>query len=266
MIGVGRINQVYRLDELHGSDLCLSGTAEMALAGYVMNRQFHASELPLRLAAVSRCFRAETSRLSEERGIYRLPCHPSPALQDIQGSTNSPLQYRSSPETDASATPAPPLQEDCPAIILPQDQFDLLHPCPPPETGYLALTQEGSVREAFIASISSRRWRCSQSRTRLALTVCWRSSGRSRRKYLLDWDYTCRPWTCPRTNWGPRRTASTTWRHGYPGGTCSGKCRAEATVPTISPDALPSSTGLVGPLCRSMPTLSTGRPVPSREC
>ncbi|XP_063216208.1 serine--tRNA ligase, mitochondrial isoform X4 [Bacillus rossius redtenbacheri] len=72
MIGVGRINQVYRLDELHGSDLCLSGTAEMALAGYVMNRQFHASELPLRLAAVSRCFRAETSRLSEERGIYRV--------------------------------------------------------------------------------------------------------------------------------------------------------------------------------------------------
>jgi seryl-tRNA synthetase len=57
-------------------DHCLSGTAEMALAGYLMNRVFCVTELPLKLAAVSRCYRAETSRMSEERGIYRqVPLH-----------------------------------------------------------------------------------------------------------------------------------------------------------------------------------------------
>jgi seryl-tRNA synthetase len=60
------------LDEhLYKGEHCLSGTAEMALAGHLMNRVFHVTELPVRLAAVSRCYRAETSRVLEERGIYR---------------------------------------------------------------------------------------------------------------------------------------------------------------------------------------------------
>jgi hypothetical protein len=61
-------------DQLYKGDHCLSGTAEMSLAGYLMNRELCETELPLRLAAVSRCYRAETSRMTEERGIYR--CRP----------------------------------------------------------------------------------------------------------------------------------------------------------------------------------------------
>lgn len=53
------------------SRVCLSGTAEMGLAGLVAGRVFHPSELPLRLAAVSRCYRAETSNVADEKGIYR---------------------------------------------------------------------------------------------------------------------------------------------------------------------------------------------------
>lgn len=43
----------------------------MALAGYFANRKI-SSELPIKLMAVSRCYRAETSGLQEERGIYRV--------------------------------------------------------------------------------------------------------------------------------------------------------------------------------------------------
>ncbi|RZF43037.1 hypothetical protein LSTR_LSTR001215 [Laodelphax striatellus] len=69
----GKRNQVYSLNsELYGSDLCLSGTSEMALAGFLMNQTLRPAELPLRLAAVSRCYRAETSRTSNERGIFRV--------------------------------------------------------------------------------------------------------------------------------------------------------------------------------------------------
>lgn len=55
----------------HEPDLCLSGTSEIALAGYLSNSIFDIKELPLKLCAVSRCYRAETSGLSEERGIFR---------------------------------------------------------------------------------------------------------------------------------------------------------------------------------------------------
>uniref|UniRef100_A0A1B6M1D8 serine--tRNA ligase n=1 Tax=Graphocephala atropunctata TaxID=36148 RepID=A0A1B6M1D8_9HEMI len=66
-------SQVYSLSPKHyESDKCLSGTAEMALAAYLMNKELSEDELPLRLAAVSRCFRAETSRTADERGIYRV--------------------------------------------------------------------------------------------------------------------------------------------------------------------------------------------------
>lgn len=65
----GERNQVYKIDV---NNLCLSGTAEMALAGYFAGKSFSPADLPLRVMAVSRCFRAETSGLQEERGIYRV--------------------------------------------------------------------------------------------------------------------------------------------------------------------------------------------------
>ncbi|XP_076752154.1 serine--tRNA ligase, mitochondrial-like [Xylocopa sonorina] len=61
----------YNLDPFYGDDYSLSGTAEMSLAYKVMNTVFDSADLPLKLAAVSRCFRAEVSNLMEERGIYR---------------------------------------------------------------------------------------------------------------------------------------------------------------------------------------------------
>jgi seryl-tRNA synthetase len=62
---------VYKLDERHGPELCLSGTAEMALAAMLTNTTIPRSDVPVRLAAVSRCYRAETSSIAEERGVYR---------------------------------------------------------------------------------------------------------------------------------------------------------------------------------------------------
>ncbi|XP_064550404.1 serine--tRNA ligase, mitochondrial [Drosophila montana] len=64
----GERTQVYKLD----TGECLSGTSEMALAGFFANRQLMEWELPVKVAAVSRCYRAETSGLHEEKGIYRV--------------------------------------------------------------------------------------------------------------------------------------------------------------------------------------------------
>ena len=43
----------------------------MALASYFADTAIPTSQLPIRMAAVSRCYRAETSNVQEERGIYR---------------------------------------------------------------------------------------------------------------------------------------------------------------------------------------------------
>uniref|UniRef100_A0A1A9WFW9 serine--tRNA ligase n=1 Tax=Glossina brevipalpis TaxID=37001 RepID=A0A1A9WFW9_9MUSC len=64
----GERSQVYKLE----SGDCLSGTSEMALAGYFSNTILKENELPIKVAAVSRCYRAETSSLQEEKGIYRV--------------------------------------------------------------------------------------------------------------------------------------------------------------------------------------------------
>ncbi|KAL9885974.1 seryl-tRNA synthetase, mitochondrial isoform 1-T1 [Glossina fuscipes fuscipes] len=64
----GDRNQVYKLD----SGDCLSGTSEMSLAGYYSNKLLKENNLPIKVAAVSRCYRAETSGLQEEKGIYRV--------------------------------------------------------------------------------------------------------------------------------------------------------------------------------------------------
>lgn len=69
----GERNQVYKFsNNQDGSDLCLSGTSEMALASLFAGQKVDTEKLPLRLMAVSRCFRAETSTLNEEKGIYRV--------------------------------------------------------------------------------------------------------------------------------------------------------------------------------------------------
>ncbi|KAF0291951.1 Serine--tRNA ligase, mitochondrial [Amphibalanus amphitrite] len=68
----GDRTMVYSLDESHHGDVCLSGTAEMALGALVAGRRLPADRLPLRLAAVSRCFRPEVSNLESEAGIYRV--------------------------------------------------------------------------------------------------------------------------------------------------------------------------------------------------
>lgn len=51
--------------------MCLSGTSEMAFGCYFSNRVFEENQLPIKVAAVSRCYRAETSSTTQERGIYR---------------------------------------------------------------------------------------------------------------------------------------------------------------------------------------------------
>lgn len=66
----GERNQVYKIDV---NGMCLSGTSEMALAGYFAGKRFDEKEqLPQKVMSVSRCFRAETSGTQEERGIYRV--------------------------------------------------------------------------------------------------------------------------------------------------------------------------------------------------
>lgn len=44
----------------------------MALAGYFAGFKLKADKLPVKVTAVSRCFRAETSALQDEKGIYRV--------------------------------------------------------------------------------------------------------------------------------------------------------------------------------------------------
>lgn len=67
----GERTQVYNLDPIYGSEQSLSGTAEMAIAGKLAGARLPIDKLPLKYAAVSRCYRAESSKIIDERGIYR---------------------------------------------------------------------------------------------------------------------------------------------------------------------------------------------------
>ncbi|XP_067638256.1 serine--tRNA ligase, mitochondrial-like isoform X3 [Eurosta solidaginis] len=64
----GDRTQIYKIE----TEECLSGTSEMALAGLFSGTVLDEKKLPLKVAAVSRCYRAETSGLNEEKGIYRV--------------------------------------------------------------------------------------------------------------------------------------------------------------------------------------------------
>jgi len=67
----GERTQVYQLDPVHGQ-VALSGTAEMALGGYFCGKVLPRSELPGKMCAVSRCYRAETGGQQDEKGLYRV--------------------------------------------------------------------------------------------------------------------------------------------------------------------------------------------------
>lgn len=70
---VGERNQVFSLNnDYYGDKWCLSGTSEMALAGFLMNKNIPKDKLPVKLCSVSRCYRAEVSGIAEEKGIYRV--------------------------------------------------------------------------------------------------------------------------------------------------------------------------------------------------
>ncbi|MCL4128941.1 UNVERIFIED_CONTAM: hypothetical protein GTU68_013651 [Idotea baltica] len=68
----GERSQVYHLSSFKNQDVCLSGTAEMALGGFLQDRLLNVKELPLKLAALSRCYREEVGKESSEKGIYRV--------------------------------------------------------------------------------------------------------------------------------------------------------------------------------------------------
>eukprot|EP00123_Amoebidium_parasiticum_P021284 comp6490_c0_seq1/m.2266 comp6490_c0_seq1/g.2266 ORF comp6490_c0_seq1/g.2266 comp6490_c0_seq1/m.2266 type:complete len:494 (-) comp6490_c0_seq1:625-2106(-) len=64
--------QIYSLGSPH-DDLCLVGTAEIALAGMLMNKTFNPKDLPLRLVGFGRSFRAEAGAYGAlQRGLYRV--------------------------------------------------------------------------------------------------------------------------------------------------------------------------------------------------
>ncbi|ESO91930.1 hypothetical protein LOTGIDRAFT_217090 [Lottia gigantea] len=65
-------NQVYKLNDNFYQDVCLAGTAEMSLAGFMSDEKLTTENLPTKLTAVSRCFRREASDAKEEQGIYRV--------------------------------------------------------------------------------------------------------------------------------------------------------------------------------------------------
>lgn len=64
--------QVYRLDPRFYGDVCLAGTAEHALAGLYAQQTLERGELPVKLTAVSRCYRAEASDTGQDKGLYRV--------------------------------------------------------------------------------------------------------------------------------------------------------------------------------------------------
>jgi len=67
----GDRTQVYQLDPHYGQ-VALSGTAEMALGGFLAGKSFTSEQVPNKMCAVSRCYRAETGGSGEEKGLYRV--------------------------------------------------------------------------------------------------------------------------------------------------------------------------------------------------
>lgn len=69
----GKITNVFNLDPRFYGDKTLSGTAEMAFGALFRNKKIDFSEKKVhKYAAVSRCYRAESSLGRKERGLYRV--------------------------------------------------------------------------------------------------------------------------------------------------------------------------------------------------
>jgi seryl-tRNA synthetase len=59
--------------QLVNGDLCLTGTAEIPLAGLAINKTFDEEDLPLKVVGLSRSYRAEAgARGKDTRGLYRV--------------------------------------------------------------------------------------------------------------------------------------------------------------------------------------------------
>jgi len=66
----GESTQIYNVEN---SDLCLIGTAEIAMGGYHKDEVFEENELPKKYVAVSHCFRTEAGSYSKfSKGIFRV--------------------------------------------------------------------------------------------------------------------------------------------------------------------------------------------------
>lgn len=66
----GAETNIYRLAN---DDLCLVGTAEIPLGGLLLDQLVDESQLPMRVAGISHCFRVEAgSHGRESRGLYRV--------------------------------------------------------------------------------------------------------------------------------------------------------------------------------------------------
>jgi seryl-tRNA synthetase len=66
----GEASQIYSVAD---TSLCLAGTAEIPLGGYYANQILEEHQLPIRMAAVSHCFRREVGAAgTETRGLYRV--------------------------------------------------------------------------------------------------------------------------------------------------------------------------------------------------
>ena len=62
--------QVYSIEN---SELCMAGTAELLLGGVYMDEVVEESQLPIKMAAFSHCFRTEAGAAgAQTRGMYRL--------------------------------------------------------------------------------------------------------------------------------------------------------------------------------------------------
>lgn len=94
----GNRTQVYKID----SGECLSGTSEMALAGLFSDQVIEEHCLPMKVAAVSRCYRAETSGLREEKGIYRVHQFTKVEMFTVCSEKQSEMMLESFRDTEMS--------------------------------------------------------------------------------------------------------------------------------------------------------------------
>ncbi|KAI5930127.1 serine--tRNA ligase, mitochondrial [Manis javanica] len=65
-------SQIYNIDPSRFEDLNLAGTAEVGLAGYFMDHSVAFRDLPIRMVCSSTCYRTETHKGKEPRGLYRV--------------------------------------------------------------------------------------------------------------------------------------------------------------------------------------------------